>query len=199
MTNFLKLASASVVALALTACATSPMDKAPMTDESDMMKSEGVMFGGAMMYPSKTIVENASAADNLTTLVALVKQAELVDTLSGPGPFTVFAPTDDAFAVIPDAVKNQLMEDRNRPMLQNILTYHVLPGKITASDLMAMISANGGTYSAETVSGTDLTFRVIDGKVKVIDENNAMATVTAADVLQSNGVVHIINAVLMPQ
>ena len=214
MTNFLKLATASALALTLAACTTSGASDAEMKSESAMMKasemksaemksaemkSEGVMFGGAMMLPNKTIVENASAADNLTTLVALVKQAQLVETLSGPGPFTVFAPTDTAFSFVPAETTSALMQDENREMLQGVLTYHVVPGKITAADLMAKIEANGGSFTADTVAGKPLTFRIMDGKVKIADATGTLSTVTAADVMQSNGVVHVVNSVLMPK
>lgn len=226
MTNFLKLASVSAIAIALTACATTDDKFSVGVDDNDKYasskdgtdtelsdaqtfgmddddkfeaKSEGVMFGGAMMYPNKTIVENASAANNLTTLVALVKQAQLVETLSSDGPFTVFAPTDTAFSYVPAETTSALMQDENREMLQGVLTYHVVPGRITAADLMNQIKANGGSYTATTVAGSPLTFRVMDGKVKVADANGTLSTVTNADVMQSNGVVHVVNSVLMPK
>lgn len=163
-----------------------------------IMSSDYPMVGGAAMYPSKTIVENASQADNLTTLVAAVKQAELVDTLSGPGPFTVFAPTNAAFSLLPEETTTMLMMNDNRADLQKVLTAHVIPDKVTASDLMMWIKPTG-SYTAETVSGDMLTFYMIDGKVKIADENGTLATVTTADVQQSNGVVHVINSVLVPK
>jgi len=199
MTNFLKLAATSAIALSLAACATYGSKDTNVTTESSMMKPEGIMFGGAMMFPDKTIVENASAADNLTTLVALVKQAQLVETLSGPGPFTVFAPTDEAFSYVPSDTTNSLMQDENRAMLQYILKYHVVPGTITSTDLVTAIEANGGAYSATTVAGEPLRFRIIGDDVRVLDAMGNLATVTAVDVMQSNGVVHVVNSVLMPQ
>lgn len=230
MTNFLKLASVSALALALTACASTDdkysvgvddndqysstadgsdvelsdaqtfgMDDDDQFDATTDAKAEGVMFGGAMMYPNKTIVENASAANNLTTLVALVKQSQLVETLSSDGPFTVFAPTDTAFSYVPSETTTALMQDENRELLQGVLTYHVVAGEITAADLIGKIEANGGSFSADTVAGSPLKFRVMDGKVKVIDAKGNMATVTNADVMQSNGVVHVVNSVLMPK
>lgn len=232
MTNFLKLASVSALALALTACASTDDKYSVGVDDNDKYSStadgsevelsdaqtfgvddddqfevdtmteadaKGIMFGGAMMYPNKTIVENASSADNLTTLVALVKQAQLVETLSSDGPFTVFAPTDTAFSYVPSETTTALMQDENREMLQGVLTYHVVAGKVTAADLMGKIEANGGSFSANTVAGSPLKFRVMDGKVKVIDAKGNMATVTNADVMQSNGVVHVVNSVLMPK
>ncbi len=211
MTKFLKLASVSALGLALTACASTygpdkevnkaaesaAMKSAEM--KSAEMKSEGVMFGGAMMFPTKTIVENASAANNLTTLVALVKQAQLVETLSGPGPFTVFAPTDTAFSFVPAETTSALMQDENRELLQGVLTYHVVAGAITSADLIQKIESGGGSFTATTVNGAPLTFRVMDGKVKIADANGTLSTVTSADVMQSNGVVHVVNSVLMPK
>jgi len=237
MTNFIKLMSASAIAVALTACV-STYDEKPANDamvksestmmkddvmvksESTMMKDDAMMkdgmakkdsmmkeammedapmVGGAAMLPSKTIVENASAASNLTTLVSAVAQAQLVETLSGPGPFTVFAPTNDAFALLPAATVNTLMMDENRADLQKVLTAHVVPGTISAADLIAKINATTGTYTAETVSGDTLSFYLINGEVKVADENGTLATVTTADVFQSNGVVHVVNSVLVPK
>jgi len=158
-----------------------------------------VMVGGAEMSSNETIVENASAADNLTTLVALVKQAQLVDTLSGPGPFTVFAPTDDAFSMVPEATRNSLMMDENRAALQNVLTYHVLGSRLTADDLMFNVERNGGSFETTTVNGQKLRFFVTDGKLKMADGRGRVATVTTGDVMQSNGVVHVVNSVLMPK
>ena len=208
MTNMIKLLSAAALTLTLTACASTygeaSTDHSMTKNESTMMKEDMVMadtpmVGGAAMYPTKTIVENASAANNLTTLVAAVSQAQLVETLSGPGPFTVFAPTNDAFSRLPAATVNALMMDENREDLQKVLTAHVLPGTISAADLMAKINSTAGTYSAQTVSGDTLSFYVINGDVKIADENGTLATVTTADVYQSNGVVHVINSVLVPK
>ncbi len=144
------------------------------------------------------IVEAAAATESLSSLVALVTQAQLVDTLASPGPFTVFAPTNDAFSAVPEATVTALMQDENRKTLQGILTYHVVAGTITSTDLVAAIEANGGSYTAKTVAGGDLTFRIMDGKVKIADANGNLSTVTAADLMQSNGVVHVVNSVLMP-
>ena len=213
MTNFIKLISASAIALSLTACASTygekPMNDSMEKSESAMMKGDKAttdkmmkdapMVGGAAMFPNKTIVENASAASNLTTLVSAVAQAQLVETLSGPGPFTVFAPTNDAFALLPAATVNNLMMDENRADLQKVLTAHVVPGTISAADLIAKINSTTGTFTAETVSGDTLSFYLINGEVKVADENGSLATVTTADVFQSNGVVHVVNSVLVPK
>ena len=193
MTNFLKLASASVLALALTACA-SPTESFDSDSSKTAEKAE--MTKPAMAQTN--IVEAAAATESLSSLVALVTQAQLVDTLASPGPFTVFAPTNDAFSAVPEATVTALMQDENRKTLQGILTYHVVAGTITSTDLVAAIEANGGSYTAKTVAGGDLTFRIMDGKVKIADANGNLSTVTAADLMQSNGVVHVVNSVLMP-
>lgn len=154
--------------------------------------------GGAPMFANKTIVANASAAPNLTTLVTAVKAAGLVDTLSGPGPFTVFAPTNDAFDKLPAGTVDTLVKPENKDQLVKILTYHVVPGKIDAKMLLKMIKKNGGSYQAKTVQGEMLTFSVDNGMVKITDAKGGTAMVTTADVFQSNGVVHVIDTVLMP-
>lgn len=173
--------------------------KAPMASDTTMVEmTDAPMVGGAAMFPNKTIVENASQASNLTTLVAAVKQAELVETLSGDGPFTVFAPTDTAFSYLPDGVASSLMQDENKKQLVKVLTAHVIPGTITASDLMAALEGQS-TYSATTVSGDTLTFYKIGDAIRVADENGTLAKIETADVMQSNGVVHVVNSVLVPK
>jgi len=157
------------------------------------------MVGGAAMYPNKTIVENASTAKNLTTLVAAVKAAGLVDTLSGTGPFTVFAPTNDAFAKLPKGTVDTLLKPENKAKLTQILTYHVVPGTYTSSQLMAAAKKDGGSSMLTTVQGEKLTVKLSDGKVWVVDAKGGKAAVTTADVGQSNGVVHVIDSVLMPK
>ena len=154
--------------------------------------------GGAPMYANKTIVANASAAPNLSTLVTAVKAAGLVDTLSGPGPFTVFAPTNDAFAKLPAGTVDTLTQPENKDQLTKILTYHVVPGKIDSKTLVKLIKKNGGTYEAATVQGEKLTFALDGANVKITDAKGGTAIVTTADVYQSNGVVHVIDSVLMP-
>ena len=153
---------------------------------------------GAAMYPTMNIIENAVNSPIHTTLVAAVKQAQLVDTLSGPGPFTVFAPTDEAFSRVPQSMLNSLMMDSNPAALQKVLTYHVVPGRITAADLMQRIRAGNGTATLTTVEGEPLTFTMQGGNVMIKGMNNSSATVTQADVMQSNGVIHVINSVLTP-
>lgn len=155
--------------------------------------------GGAAMYPAKTIVENAMNSPIHKTLVAAVKAAGLVDTLNSGGPFTVFAPTDDAFTKLPAGTVENLVKPENKDMLVKILTYHVVPGKITAKELTAWIKKNGGKYSLKTVQGETLTAWMNNGKVMLTDARGGMATVTTADVFQKNGVIHVIDTVVMPR
>lgn len=153
------------------------------------------MVGGAAMYPSKTIVENAVNSKDHTTLVAAVKAAGLVDTLNGPGPFTVFAPTDEAFAKLPAGTVETLVKPENKDTLTKILTYHVVAGKYSARDLIKL-AKSGGTLT--TVEGEPLTVSVVDGKVVLTDAKGGTSTVTIANVYQSNGVIHVVDTVLMP-
>ena len=157
------------------------------------------MVGGAPMMASKTIVQNASQAKNLTTLVAAVKAAGLVQTLSGPGPFTVFAPTNEAFAKLPKGTVEKLVEPDMKATLTKILTYHVVAGKLDAAMLEKDIKAGGGSYTMKTVEGEPLTARLENGKIVLIDAKGGGATVEIPDVYQSNGVVHVIDSVLMPK
>jgi uncharacterized surface protein with fasciclin (FAS1) repeats len=157
------------------------------------------MVGGAAMYPNKTIVQNASKAKNLTTLVAAVQAAGLVETLSSPGPFTVFAPTNAAFAKLPAGTVESLVKPENKATLTKILTCHVVSGKIMASAVHKLIKAGGGKATVKTVGGCDLVLQFGKGKVHITDETGSTAQVTMADVVQSNGVVHVINKVLLPK
>ena len=157
-----------------------------------------VMVGGAAMFPSRTIVQNAVNSKDHTTLVAAVKAADLVDTLSSPGPFTVFAPTNAAFAKLPAGTVESLVKPENKPALTRILTYHVVPGRLSAQDLMSRAKAGGGQAMLKTVQGEDLTVRVKDGAVWVVDAKGGMARVTIPNVGQSNGVIHVVDTVLMP-
>jgi uncharacterized surface protein with fasciclin (FAS1) repeats len=154
--------------------------------------------GGAAMAPTKTIVENASAAPNLTTLVAAVKAADLVGTLSGPGPFTVFAPTNDAFAKLPAGTVDTLLKPENKAQLTSVLTYHVVSGNMTAKDLAKAIKQGGGKATLTTVQGETLTASMMGKRIMLTDAKGGMSHVTTADVRQSNGVVHVIDTVLMP-
>lgn len=161
-------------------------------------KEKTVTVGGAPMYPSKNIVENAVNSKDHTTLVAAVKAAGLVETLQGTGPFTVLAPTDDAFAKVPKDALNSLMMPENKAQLTAILTYHVIPGKWSAEQIKKAIKDGEGTYETKTVQGEKLTFWVKGKKVYVKDAQGNSAKVTIADVNQSNGVIHVIDGVLMP-
>jgi uncharacterized surface protein with fasciclin (FAS1) repeats len=154
--------------------------------------------GGAPMYANKTIVENAVNSPIHKTLVAAVKAAGLVDTLNSAGPFTVFAPTDDAFAKLPSGTVDTLVQPENKATLVKILTYHVVPGKIDAKMIKKMIKKGGGTATLKTVEGGMLTFTMDGGKIKITDEKGGSAYITTADVFQSNGVIHVIDSVLMP-
>ena len=154
--------------------------------------------GGAAMYPTKTIVENAVNSPINKTLVAAVKAGGLVDTVNSPGPFTVFAPTDDAFAKLPPGTVDTLVKPENKDTLDKILTYHVVAGRISSKQLAGMIKKGGGKAMLKTVQGEDLTVTMSDGKIMLTDAKGGMAIITTADVFQSNGVIHIIDTVLMP-
>ena len=156
------------------------------------------MVGGAAMYPTKTIVENAVNSKHHTTLVAAVKAAGLVDTLSGPGPFTVFAPTDKAFAKLPAGTVDTLVKPENKDTLTGILTYHVVPGAITSADIAAKAKASGGTATLTTVQGEPLMFRKAAGGFTIMDGKGHSGRITIANVMQSNGVIHVIDTVMMP-
>ena len=161
-------------------------------------KETTVMVGGAPMFPSKNIIQNAVNSKDHTTLVAAVKAADLVDTLSGKGLFTVFAPTNDAFAKLPAGTVETLLKPENKTQLTQVLTYHVVPGRITASDLAAMINKGGGKAMLKTVEGEDLSFGMKDGAIGVWDAKGDPAKITIKNVLQSNGVIHVIDTVLLP-
>ncbi|WP_454804046.1 fasciclin domain-containing protein [Mucilaginibacter phyllosphaerae] len=156
------------------------------------------MVGGAAMYPTKNIVENAVNSKDHTTLVAAVKAAGLVETLSSAGPFTVFAPTNEAFDKLPKGTVETLIKPENKATLTKILTYHVVAGKVSAADLLAKIKAGSGTAELTTVSGGVLKAMVKGGKIYLVDEKGGKSWVTIADVNQSNGVIHVVNTVLMP-
>ena len=163
-----------------------------------MMHMSNPMVGGAAMYPTKNIIENALNSKDHTTLVAAVKAAGLVDTLSGAGPFTVFAPTNAAFARLPAGTVDTLLKPENKGTLTSVLTYHVVAGRVTSGDLIKMINAGHGKAMLTTVNGEQLMAKKIGGNVVLVDSKGGMATVTIANVMQSNGVIHVINRVLMP-
>jgi len=156
------------------------------------------MVGGAPMYPSRNIVQNAVNSKDHTTLVAAVKAAGLVQTLEGPGPFTVFAPTNDAFAKLPDGTVATLLKPENKQTLTNVLTYHVVPGRLTTKDLRERIVAGGGKAELNTVQGGTLTIQEKNGKLWVIDAKGDTAEITISNVMQSNGVIQVINTVMLP-
>jgi uncharacterized surface protein with fasciclin (FAS1) repeats len=156
------------------------------------------MVGGHEMFPQKNIVENAMNSDEHTTLVAAVKAAGLVETLEGPGPFTVFAPTNAAFNKLPAGTVDTLVKPENKATLTKILTYHVVAGRITSADLAKMIKAGGGKAELKTVSGGTLWAMMKGKSIEVKDEKGGVAMVTQADVMQSNGVIHVVDTVLMP-
>jgi uncharacterized surface protein with fasciclin (FAS1) repeats len=165
---------------------------------ADMMSSKTVMVGGAPMYPTKNIIQNAVNSADHTTLVAAVKAAGLVDTLSGPGPFTVFAPTNAAFAKLPAGTVDTLLQPANKAALTKVLTYHVLAGKMSSTDIAAKIKAGGGKAMLTTVEGEAVTATMMGKTLVLTDAKGGMAHVTIANVNQSNGVIHVIDAVLLP-
>jgi uncharacterized surface protein with fasciclin (FAS1) repeats len=182
------LTAAAFSALAITATVIAPARAEEKT----------VMVGGAAMFPSKNIVQNAVNSKDHTTLVAAVKAAGLVDTLSGPGPFTVFAPTNAAFAKLPAGAVDNLLKPENKAALTKVLTYHVVPGRLSAADLKAQIKAGGGKASLQTAAGEMLTAMEKNGRIWVSDAKGDAAKVTIADVNQSNGVIHVVDTVLTP-
>lgn len=206
--NTLMIAAA---AMAMTACSKKPADSEnSMMAENGMMEGDAMgeggamtggdnpMVGGAPMFPDKNVVENASTAGNLKTLVAAVGAAGLVDTLKGPGPFTVFAPDDDAFKKLPEGTVETLIKPENKAKLAGILTYHVVAGKLDTAELGKMIEAGGGKATLKTVAGGSLTASKEGESIVLTDATGGKSTVSQADVYQSNGVAHVIDTVLLP-
>jgi uncharacterized surface protein with fasciclin (FAS1) repeats len=193
-----KLITAALFSIALVAGTSSIFAQGKMMKD-DKMKEKTVMVGGAAMYPTKNIIENAVNSKDHTTLVAAVKAADLVETLQGDGPFTVFAPTNEAFEKLPKGTVENLLKSENKKTLQTILTYHVLAGKHSAADIMKDIKKGNGKATYKTVSGGTLTVMMKGKNVVLMDENGGMATVTIADVNQSNGVIHVIDSVVLPK
>lgn len=195
-------AAALAAACTSTAATETTLAAAPAEAEAPPPVAEpieaSVTVGGAEMYPSKNIVENAVNSADHTTLVAAVVAAGLAETLSSPGPFTVFAPVNDAFAALPAGTVDTLLLPENKDTLTKVLTAHVVAGDLKAADLIALAAANGGTATLTTVSGDTLTFAVEGGAAIVTDESGGKATVTIADVDQSNGVIHVVDKVLLP-
>jgi uncharacterized surface protein with fasciclin (FAS1) repeats len=173
------------MAIALTTLAVWAADKTPTV-------------GGSPMYPTKNIIENAVNSKDHTTLVAAVKAGGLVETLEGPGPFTVFAPTNEAFAKLPAGTVDTLLKPENKDQLVKILTYHVVPGRLSAADIQKQIKEGGGKAMLKTVQGEELT-ATMDGKhLVLIDAKGGKSMVTIANVFQSNGVIHVVDTVLLP-
>ena len=157
-----------------------------------------VVVGGQPMYPAKDIIDNAVNSADHTTLVAAVKAAGLVDTLKGPGPFTVFAPTNEAFAKLPAGTVDTLLKPENKDMLVKILTYHVVAGRLSATELKKEIRAGNGQATLKTVSGGTLIAMMQGSKIVLKDEKGDMSTVTIPNVFQSNGVIHVVDTVVLP-
>jgi len=191
------LSAAALAALALTAAVIAPVSAQDKMMKGEMSGEKTVMVGGAAMFPSKNIIQNAVHSKDHTTLVAAVKAAGLVETLEGKGPFTVFAPTNDAFAKLPAGTVDTLLKPENKDALVGVLTYHVVPGRYTAKDIMNMIKKDGGKTTLKTVEGEDLTFEAKDGALWVWDSKGDAAKITIKNVMQSNGVIHVIDTVLM--
>jgi uncharacterized surface protein with fasciclin (FAS1) repeats len=183
----LALAGAAALALGLGAISNTPS-----------FAEETKMVGGAAMYPSKNIVQNAVNSKDHTTLVAAVKAAGLVPTLEGAGPFTVFAPTNEAFAKLPAGTVDTLLKPENKGKLTSVLTYHVVPGRLTTKDLREKIKEGGGKAELKTVEGDTLTVQEKDGKLWLVDAKGDKAEITIGNVMQSNGVIQVINTVMLP-
>jgi len=182
------LAGAAALALSLGTISIVPTFAAEMTK----------MVGGAAMYPSKNIVQNAVNSKDHTTLVAAVKAAGLVQTLESPGPFTVFAPTNEAFAKLPAGTVDTLLKPENKTKLTGVLTYHVVSGRLTTAQLREKVKEGGGMAELKTVEGEPLTVKENDGKLWLIDGKGDRAEITIGDVMQSNGVIQVINTVMLP-
>lgn len=187
------------LALSLSACTMSDQGGGEVSSGASVAGSSNPMVGGAAMYPTRNIIENAVNSADHTTLVAAVQAAGLVDTLSGPGPFTVFAPTNAAFDALPDGTVATLLKPENKPTLTKILTYHVVPGRLTAADLAAKAKMMGGKAELTTVAGAKLSVsQSPNGGWMLTDTKGGTANITIADVMQSNGVIHEIDAIVMP-
>lgn len=163
------------------------------------MMDKTVMVGGAAMYPTKNIIQNAVNSKDHTTLVAAVKAAGLVETLEGAGPFTVFAPTNEAFDKLPKGTVETLLKPENKAKLTAILTYHVVAGKLSSKELMEMIKAGKGKATLKTLEGENLYLTHKGHHIMITDENGGMSEITIPDVNQSNGVIHVVNSVLLPK
>jgi len=200
--RILTLTVASAALIGLAGCNKGSETEPPAAEATPAQTaptSTDPVVGGASMSPNDTIVTNAAKASNLTTLVSAVQAAGLAETLSGPGPYTVFAPDNAAFDKVPAATREALMAPAGKADLTKILTYHVVPGRLTAADLATQAQANGGRVQLTTVQGGTLTVTVnADGSFNLTDAKGGTSRVTQSDVLQSNGVVHVVDTVVMP-
>jgi uncharacterized surface protein with fasciclin (FAS1) repeats len=188
-----RLAAASVAVLAMASVSGSAFAQMNSMDGSHI-----VMVGGAAMYPQRNIVENAVNSKDHTTLVAAVKAAGLVDTLEGDGPFTVFAPTNEAFTKLPAGTVDTLLKPENKGQLTAVLTYHVVAGRLTAQDLLQKVKDGGGKATLTTVQGDTLTVTASGRHITLTDAKGGMSHITISDVMQSNGVIHVVDTVLLP-
>jgi uncharacterized surface protein with fasciclin (FAS1) repeats len=193
--NMKRISIVSLLALATFGMTMSP---APVAAQSKMDKEKTTMVGGAAMYPSKNIVQNAVNSKDHTTLVAAVKAADLVETLQSAGPFTVFAPTNMAFAKLPAETVPTLLKPENKEMLVKVLTYHVVAGRYSAKDLMGLVKKGNGKAMLKTVQGGMLTVMQKGKSLLVTDEKGGVSKVTISNVMQSNGVIHVVDSVLLP-
>ena len=194
LARFTALSTAAAAALAIGFAAPSFAQMAGMQARAE----KTVTVGGAPMYPSKNIVQNAVNSKDHTTLVAAVKAAGLVDTLQGPGPFTVFAPTNKAFGKLPQGTVPTLLKPENKKMLTNVLTYHVVAGRYSANDLMQAAKRDGGQTKLKTVEGEELTIAANGNTLTVWDGKGGRSNITIRNVFQSNGVIHVVDSVLLP-
>lgn len=194
------LGAAAIGAFAISAFVASPViaEDKMMKDETSM-NEKTVNVGGAPMSPSKNIIQNAINSKDHTTLVEAVKAAGLVETLQGAGPFTLFAPTNVAFKKLPNGTVDALLEPENKAQLTGILTYHVVPGRLIAAELVKMVKDGGGTAKIKTVNGNELIIKQPSaGRLTITDAKGNIARVTIGDVMQSNGVIHVVDTVLLP-
>jgi uncharacterized surface protein with fasciclin (FAS1) repeats len=200
LTRITGLTTAAAAALAITAAVATPTFAQMRHDgmTTGMANEKTVNVGGAPMYPSKNIVENAVNSKDHTTLVAAVKAAGLVPTLQSPGPFTVFAPTNAAFAKLPKGTVDTLLKPENKEQLVGVLTYHVVAGRLSAKDLMAMAKKAGGRANLKSVEGENLWVEAKGNTISITDTKGHVSKVTIQNVFQSNGVIHVIDSVLLP-
>lgn len=206
---YIDLGTTGLVALALAACSSGNSDlgtpTAPPPANPALSTPNGPIavanptVGGVPMIATRTIVDNASAAPNLATLVTALKAADLTATLSGTGPFTVFAPTNAAFGRLAPGMVQTLLKPENKASLAKVLTYHVVPGDITAADLKARVAAGGGTAALTTVEGDAITVTLVGDIIALTDVNGNKSYIETADVRQSNGIVHVVNGVIVPR